>query len=247
MEIIPILKQFGLSEKEVKIYLTLLESGPSSVRNLAQKSNINRGTAYDILKTLKELSLVSYYHKATKQYFIAEDPTKLFNLLEQKLQDLTSIKDQVNQLIPYLKSLYDRAGEKPVVKYYEGHLGIKTILTDVLETAESLSPRDYLVFSSSTIKNYLYKAFSNFTKQRVEKKIKVKVIALGHEGTTAEYAETKSLTKKESSPTYILIYGNKVAMISINSQSELLGIIVEDLALAATQRQLFKYIWNSIE
>lgn len=247
MEIIPILKQLGLSDKEVKIYLTLLEGGPSSVRSLADKSVINRGTTYDILKNLKEIGLVSYYHKATKQYFIAEDPNQLAHLLEQKLQGLASIKDQVSQIIPYLKSLYDNAGEKPVVKYYEGHLGAKIILADVLETAESLPQKDYLVFSSSTIKNYLYKAFPDFTQQRINKKIKVKVIALGHEGTLAEYAEIRSLTKKEGSPTYILIYGNKVAMISISSQNELLGIIVEDLALASTQKQLFEYIWNSIK
>jgi len=246
MEIIPILKQFGLSEKEVKIFLTLLELGQSSVRNLAQQSNINRGTVYDILKNLKELGLISYYHKATKQYFIAEDPTKLSNLFEQKLQDFVATKDQVNQLIPYLKSLYDKAGEKPVVKYYEGYSGIKTILTDVLATAQQLSSKDYFIFSSSMVKSYLYKNFPDFTKQRINKKIKVKVIAIGHEGTTAEYAETKSLTKKEGSPTYILIYGDRVAMISINSQNEPLGIIVEDVALAATQKQLFEYIWNSI-
>ncbi|MBU1130586.1 ArsR family transcriptional regulator [Patescibacteria group bacterium] len=246
METIPILKQLGLSDKEVKVYLTLLESGPASVRNLAEKAGINRGTTYDILKSLMDSGLVSYYHKATKQYFIAEDPKKLHSAVDQKLQDLKEVKNKVNQIIPSLKSLYDKAGEKPVVKYYEGHQGIKTIFTDVLETVDRLSEKEYLVFSSSTIKDNLYKAFPNFTKQRINKKIKVKVIAVGHEGTTAEYAEIKSLTKEEGSPTYILIYDNKVAMISLNSKNEPLGIIVEDKALSETQKQLFGFIWENI-
>lgn len=247
MEITPILKQLGFSEKEIKIYLCLLEAGPVSVRDLAAKSGINRGTTYDILKNLKDLGLVSYYHKATKQYFIAEDPNKLNGAVDKKLADLAEVKEKVSQLIPSLRSIYDKAGEKPVVKYYEGYLGIKTILTDVLETVSQLNHKEYLVFSSSTIKNHLYKAFSNFTKQRINQKIKVKVIAVGHEGTAADYAEIKSLTKNEGSPTYILIYGDKVAMVSINSKNEPLGIIVEDPALAKTQKQLFNFIWHNIK
>ena len=74
MEIIPILKQLGFSEKEIKVYLTLLKSGPSSVRTLAQVSGINRGTTYDILKSLIAQGLVSYYNKAAHQYFTAESP-----------------------------------------------------------------------------------------------------------------------------------------------------------------------------
>lgn len=246
MEIVPILKQIGLTDKEVKIYLTLLELGPGSVRSLAEKSGINRGTTYDILKNLKESGLVSYYHKATKQYFIAEDPKKLHSAVDQKLQNLKEVKDKVSQIIPNLKSLYDKAGGKPVVKYYEGHQGIKTILSDVLETMDHLSEKEYLVFSSSTIKNNLYKAFPNFTKQRINKRIKVKVIAVGHGGTSAEYAEIKSLSKKEGSPTYIIIYNHKVAMISLSVNNEPRGIIVEDQALAATQKQLFNFIWQNI-
>ena len=246
MEIIPILKQLGLSDKEVKVYLSLLENGPSSVRNLAVVAGINRGTTYDILKVLRELGLVSYYHKATKQYFIAEDPSKLNNAIDQKLHNLNEVKEKINQIIPNLKSLYDQAGKKPVVKYYEGHQGIKIILTDVLETIDQLASKEYLVFSSSTIKGNLYKAFPNFTKQRISKKIKVKVIAVGHEGTSAEYAEIKSLSQEEGSPTYIIIYDNKVAMLSLSDNGEPQGIIIEDRALADTQKQLFNFIWESI-
>jgi sugar-specific transcriptional regulator TrmB len=153
MEITPTLKQLGLSEKEIKVYLCLLETGPVSVRGLTAKSGINRGTTYDILKNLKDLGLVSYYHKATKQYFIAEDPNKLNGAIDKKLADLAEVKEKVSRLIPSLQSIYDKAGEKPVVKYYEGNLGVKIILADVLETVGQVNNKEYLVFSSSTIKH----------------------------------------------------------------------------------------------
>ena len=248
MEIILILKQLGFSEKEIKVYLALLKNGSSSVRTLAKNSGINRGTTYDILKSLKESGLVSYYHKDTKQFFAAEDPSALNKTLEQKIENLKEVKQNLIHIIPELKSLFNKTGDKPVVKYYEGFSGVKVVLSDVLETAESSAEKMYYVFSSSAIKEYLYKgkAFPNFTKERVRRKIKVRAIGVGHKGTVAELSERKSLHAKKSSPTYILIYPGKVAMISVNSSKQPLALIIEDEALFKTQQQLFNFIWESL-
>jgi sugar-specific transcriptional regulator TrmB len=81
------LKNLGLSEKEIKIYLNLLENGILSVRGLAQVSGLNRGSVYDILKNLQEKGLVSYFHKDTKQNFIAENPEKILNILKDKEEE----------------------------------------------------------------------------------------------------------------------------------------------------------------
>jgi len=246
MEIIPILKQFGLSEKEIKIYLALLKLGPSSVRKLAEATTINRGTVYDILKGLLKISLVSYYHKATRQYFVAEDPAKLVEATDNKISQLSEVKERISQIIPELKSWHDQAGTKPVVKYYEGYPGVKTVLQDVLETTFLAKPKKYYVFSASSIRPYLYKVFKQFTVQRIRKGIEVDAIAIGAGGDEAKLSERKWLTKKEGSPTYILIYAGKVAMISVNDQDEPLGLIIEDKALYQTQLQLFQFIWKTL-
>ena len=240
------MKQFGLNDKEIQVYLALLEAGPISVRSLAMKAGINRGTTYDILKSLRNLGLASFYHKDTKQFFAAEDPEKLKSALEQKRQTLSAVEANLNKIIPELKSLYQRAGEKPAVKYYEGLSGIKTILSDVLEITLCATEKIYHVFSSSTIRPCLYQAWPAFTNQRIKNKIKVRVIAIGHSGTPAEFSERKSLTVQEGSPTYILIYPGKVAMISLNSEKQPLGLIIEDQAIFRTQQQLFEYIWRSL-
>ncbi|MFA6304145.1 MAG: helix-turn-helix domain-containing protein [Patescibacteria group bacterium] len=244
MEINPILKQLGLSDKEILVYLALLSSGPASVRSLAKVSGINRGTTYDILKSLKDSGLVSYYHKATKQFFVAEDPSALNKALEQRMDKLQEVKKNLSQVIPELKSLFDSSGDKPVVKYYEGLGGVKTVLADVLETTASAPEKLYYVFSSAAIRDYVYRAWPAFTKERIKKNIQVKVIALGHKGTLAALSEKKSLNTDKSSPTYILIYPGKVAMVSVNNTKQPLGLIIEDEALYQTQLQLFNFIWN---
>ncbi|MBX4200500.1 TrmB family transcriptional regulator [Candidatus Parcubacteria bacterium] len=246
MEVIPILKQLGFSDKEIKIYLVLLEQGPSSVRTLASFSKINRGTTYDILKSLKEGGLVSYYHKDTKQFFVAENPAALQKTLAQKIENLESVKKELTDAIPELTSLFNKSPDKPVVKYYEGFAGLKAVLSDVLEITESSKEKNYSVFSSEAIREYIYKAFPDFTKQRIKRKIRIKSIGIGHKGSVAELAEKKSLSVKKSSPTYILIYPGKVAMVSATKSKQPLALIIEDEALFATQQQLFNFIWESL-
>src|SRR5579864_4587895 len=95
MEIQVILKNFGLSEKEIAVYLALIELGPSSVREISTRSKVNRGTSYDILKALISSGLVSYYNKESKQYFIAEAPEKLLSAIDQKKEDLLEVRKNI--------------------------------------------------------------------------------------------------------------------------------------------------------
>ena len=46
------LKSLDLTDREIAIYLALLELGPASIRDLAAKSDINRGSTYETLKIL---------------------------------------------------------------------------------------------------------------------------------------------------------------------------------------------------
>ena len=240
-----ILKKIGLSDKEVKVYLACLQSGPSPVRKIAQAAGVNRGTAYDILRSLMDLGLVSYYHQDKHQYFIAEDPAKLTNTIEQRQQQLEKTKGEIDQLIPQLKSMYDRAGTKPVVKYYEGTAGIKTILRDVLEMCKT-GDRQYYVYSSSTIRKYLYEAYRNFSQDRIKAGIAVKSISIGPGGETVGLDERRWLSKQASSPTYALIYTGKVAMVSVDGEGKPIGVMIEDKNIYQTQKMIFEFIWQEL-
>jgi sugar-specific transcriptional regulator TrmB len=104
MDII-ILKKLGLDEKEIKIYLKLLEYGTISVRRLAELVKLNRGTTYDILKHLQKIGLVSYYYQEKKQHFAAKDPEKLLEIPKNRTQEIKEIKNGILELIPELKSI----------------------------------------------------------------------------------------------------------------------------------------------
>jgi|SRR3989344_2705863 len=240
------LQKIGLSDKEIKIYLSCLKLGPAPVRKIAEIAAINRGTAYDILKALIGLGLISYYHQDKHQYFIAEDPAKLKDVLENRQQQLEKVKAEVDQVIPQLKSIYDNAGAKPVVKFYDGDVGIKTILQDVIAACRDQDNKEYYVYSSSAIKQYLYQIYANFSQERIKAGIKVKVISIGPGGETRGMDERKWLTKKESAPSYTIIYAGKMAMISVDSEEKPIGVIVEDKNIYQSQKIIFEFIWHQL-
>ena len=243
-----VLQEFGLKEKEVKVYLSLLNLGPSPVRKIAQEANVNRGTSYDILKKLIEMGLASYYEKRSHQYFVPEDPAKIISILEEREKEIIKTKKEILKTIPDLQSLYSKISQKPFVKYYEGYSGAKEILKDVLKITSKLENKEYFVYSAESIREYLYKSFKSFSEERIEKGIKVKVIAVGKGGELRGKDERKWLDNiNESAPNYIIIYGNKVAFISIGPTGEPIGTIIEDEATSQMQRIIFKYLWENIK
>lgn len=243
-----VLATLGIEEREVHIYLTLLEMGPSAIRKIAEKAEINRGTTYDILKKLQKTGMVSYFHKGKHEHFIAEDPQNLEKILIHKKNAIDNAEIELEKIIPELHSLSQGNINHPVVKFYEGYTGVRNILEDVLKSVSGLKNKKYMVYSSSTIRPYLYHkdAYPNFTSDRIKQKIHVRTIATGEGGNISGRDERKWLSKDGANPTYTLIYANKVAMISINKDHAPHGIIISDKGIYETQVNIFNSLWNKI-
>lgn len=259
MEIQVILKNFGLSEKEIAVYLALIELGPSSVREISAKSKVNRGTTYDILKALIALGVVSYYNKESKQYFAAEEPEKLLSAIDQKKENLDEVRGSIKENLPLLKTLFEKQGGKPVVKFYEGSKGIRQIFEDVLDEVAKLNHRTYYLYSSATSEDRrnVYGAMPDFSKKRVAKNIKVKIISLGEDGKLAGLDERKQMVtppnplfKKEGGikggGTHEIIYAGKVAHIGIDQNGEPVGVVIQNEEIYHMQKEIFDYNWQQL-
>lgn len=244
------LLQFGLNEKEVSVYMSLISLGPAPVREIAKLAGVNRGTTYDILNNLINIGLVSFYKHYQKeekrQYFVAEPPQKLVDAIENKKRNLETLKLQINKSIPELEAMYEKSGAKPVVKYYEGFGGIRMILRDVIETIKQTKNKIYYVYSSADIRDYLYQAYPDFNEHRIENKISVKAIAIGQGGELAGLDQRKWLSEADGSPTYVLIYDSKVAMVTIDATKRPVGVVVENHGLYQTQEMIFNKLWNTL-
>ncbi|MCA9325293.1 TrmB family transcriptional regulator [Candidatus Saccharibacteria bacterium] len=242
-----LLAKIGLNEVEALVYASLLELDSVSIRKVAEHAGINRGTTYDAIKHLVQLGLVSGRRSGSRDYYSAEGPDKIYDLIRDKRKDLIHAQREVDELLPKLTAQSPQAQGRPLVKYYEDDHGIVTILRDVLQTCGQLREPLYYVYSSLPLRQYLYRKFPEFTERRVEEGIAVKVIAIGEGGDPAAIAERKWLEPgKHDSSSYTIIYGNKVAMISIANNLTPYGVIIEDEGNATMQRHLFDQLWSRL-
>ncbi len=244
-----IFKKLGLSDKEITVYFKLLETGANSVRHLAIIAGLNRGTTYDILKKLQEIGLVSFYHKNTKQHFVAEDPEKILKFLADRQQELKNAEVKIKEIIPELKSLQEKGGDKPVTKFYESKYGVRFILDDIILTLKQEKVKEYYVYSAAGVREDVYSAYPDFNKKRIKNKIKAKTISLSPGGGTYGMDERKWLTSNNDSMvemTYILIYADKCAFISRDSRYNPVGVIIENKMIYETQKAIFLQLWGLI-
>jgi len=244
---ITILKKIGLSDKEVKVYLALLEYGAISVRSLAEITGLNRGTTYDILKRLQEMNLATYYHHETKQKFVAEEPEKLISIIKNKEEEFKKTRQNIEDIIPELRSLQDKGGQKPTSKFYEGKNGIKLILEDVLNSVYKNGENEYYIYSATNASEDINKAYPDFTKVRIKKEIKVKAIAMAKGGNVHGLDERRWLGTDQESATFIFIYAGKCAFISRDSKGMPVGVIIENQMIYETQKVIFSELWKLLK
>lgn len=248
------LLKLGFSEKEVKVYLAILELGSATVIEIGKNASVNRGTTYDILESLIQKGLVSYFTKGKKRYFSAEDPTRIIHLLESKEENLQKeekvIADQKKELenaLPELMSIYSKSEEKPRVRFYEGKNGIFQIYQELI------NQKEVLYYGSV---EYTFNIFPDFNE-----KITKKQIANGVKIRDIVYRSKKSLQLKKlyqfpnqqlrflprgmELKTNNIIFGNKVAMISY--RKNLHAVVIESEEITKTQKEFFNVLWQIAE
>ncbi|MCW8880109.1 MAG: winged helix-turn-helix transcriptional regulator [Kangiellaceae bacterium] len=246
MHIKSVLKQLDFEEREVDIYCALLSLGNASIRDVADKAGVNRGTTHELLKKMVKRGIVSYFPKGKRRHFCAEDPDKLLTLASEKQEALRHASLQLaNEVIPGLNRLKP-GSDSPKVTYYEGDDGIESVLKDVLNTTEKSANRSYNVYSSQAIRQHLYRPFPNYTIQRIKRNIRVKAIAIGPGGEEAPLSERKWIGDKHngSQASYVAIYPPKCAMISLQEGNYPSAVVIESEAISEAMNLSFETLWS---
>lgn len=112
------LTNLGLSDKEAKVYLALLQLGPATPYEIAKKAEIKRPTAYVIAEELVEKGLIVHVPGEEKHRYIAKSPEVFIGEREEKLL-------AAKRILPELKSFQKGTAEKPSIMYFEGVEGLR--------------------------------------------------------------------------------------------------------------------------
>lgn len=167
------LHEFGLQDKEVRIYLALLELELATVFELAKHTGINRSSAYVVLEALKKKGLVGITDDKKVRRYVAVSPDVLAQMAQASWKKHETIKDNMLSILPELKGLHKGAKRKPVVRVYEGKEGLVQVLVQILGSREKL-----LRYSASAndLLKHVPEYLAIFGQKRLELRIKIYTI-----------------------------------------------------------------------
>lgn len=237
-----ILKNLGLIENEIKVFLLLVKRGSSLASDIAKESGLHRTHTYDILKSLISKSIVSYIIRENRKYFQAINPEQLESLFEDKEDEFRKSQEKLKFLIKELKEISSVYKPSLLVSVYEGQKGFKALLEDIIRRKQ-----DYLIIGYNPRAEESLKYFlPGFYQRRIKAKIHRKAIVdpTFRGGTWIEKQKLQEIRfLKYEFPMGIIIYGNRVVMTIIQETGQV-AIVIENQRISDNFKKLFKDIWK---
>lgn len=237
-----VLKQIGLTDKEVKVYLACLQLGEASVLQLSKKADIKRPHVYNLVESLSTLGLLSQTQKREKTLYIPENPKRLKQIVKQR-------EEKINQILPSLNALYNvPRGTKPNIKIYEGKMAMMNIYDEMFEKAEEIY---FFGVDIVKLQKVLPDTWNSFYQYYGKRKMSVKeLLNFGESemeyirGHQDENYRIRMIPKHYKFNFYSdnALYEDKLI---ISSLDHLFSLVIESGDLLKTYRTLFELAWES--
>lgn len=245
------LQTLGFSEKEIKLYVALLELGRGTPTEISRKTNLNRTTVYDIVRVLMDRGLISKFKKGSSTYFYSRDPKQLLAYLEREKQEsvrkFEKQQKRLTELLPEFVSLENlKKRSRPRVQFFEGEKGVREAYEDTLTSSGTI----YAYTNVQAMIEGLPNFFPDYWKRRAKKKIPIHAVFVDNTASRErakfnqeELRQTKFLEKgKEFSPE-VKIYNDKML---IASWKEKIAVIVESGEFIKLQKTIFEELWKRL-
>lgn len=245
MNLIALLGYCGLSDKEARTYLALLELGDSTIAPIARLAGVKRTSIYNFIESLVELGIVGRVKKGGRWYYHAEPPDRLLRIQQSRCEALETA-------LPALRRSYEKKSPKPSVTYFEGSSEVRNILREELSCRKEAlyiwPARDSVPMTGGVA--YL----TNLDRKRIDRGVWVRSI---HFRDKQVYLETGGAGKRFLREMRFAPRGVEITMgIGIydsgavgffSSQGEGFGTLIRSQELCQVMRVLFYYFWARCE
>ncbi|MEK6839941.1 MAG: helix-turn-helix domain-containing protein, partial [Nanoarchaeota archaeon] len=121
------LKELGLTEHEIDIYLALLQHGSLSAYDLAEKLGFYRQLTYDLLHRLMEKGYVHSVQQGKTRLYSAANPQFILEHLRERV-------DHYQHLLPELLRLQTQSHDTLSVETYKGKNVLRIAFRDIITT-----------------------------------------------------------------------------------------------------------------
>ena len=236
-----LLKRLGFSETEILVYLDLSENGSKSVMDISRSQNIFRPAIYKALTQLKERGLLIEEYIGKRKHYSIQDPKELRDIVKDISIDL-------EETLPDIEDLYSKQDQESTIKILEGKKGIGFVFSDVVN---SLGKGD--TFFRYTSEKDLDKVNSflpkDYREKRDAKHLERLMISNAKSGNQKKprlerFIKYIPQENEQFDQNIIqLIYGDKVAIIDLNSET---SFIFKNKLLADFQKTIFKALYKKL-
>lgn len=250
------MRNLGLNENEIKVYLYLLTHGESIVSIVAKRLEMKRVTTYSTLESLEKKEVISSFIKNNVAHFDAVEPDDIVELCEQKVTEMQRLQRKASELKDEFYKLRQK-GKMPKleirgkIKYYEGLEAV----TDLIQETLQENNKEQLCFGLNSYHTELAgDDWGAYTKKRVQKGMAVKSI----QPDTAAAIDYKKRDPKELRQTRLVphdkfpgnceinVIGNMIAMYTTHGR-EPMGMKMYNPDMAQALKSLFDLAWERSE
>ncbi len=242
MQKIEALENLGLSEKEAKIYLALLELGQASAYKIALRSGVKKPTTYVLLDDLLKKELVLKMPGDKTQMFIAKSPEEFFATAQSKINSATSVLPEIMSVM--------KKDNKVQTMYFEGVSGVKQAIFYNLDKYENQELVGFYAKAENMDKE-LYDISWDWAKEMKKRNIAIRGFVPTHE-TLTKYRQADKKYNREmrelssdiySSETTMEVMGSFVRIIDLTKDFPQ-AIIIENERTAKMIKQIFEMMWK---
>jgi predicted transcriptional regulator len=242
--------ELGLDKQEAEIYLYLTKIGSNKKENTAfavgKNLNIPRSSVYLYIERLIVKDLVSSYKINNKKHFLAENPNRIEKTLDKKKEILGSILADIRNLA--LNQTDDFSN-----KTYRGPGSLEKAYGEIFDKKEMTKYKDIYVLTSTALDKVLSKGFP-FELDRVKKinNIYTKMILIPDKSELNSYFKTDSHREVRNLPEgsifngSITIYGDKMALFSLEKEDPL-SMIIESKTIVHMVKSFFLCTWDLLD
>ena len=243
-----LLEEIGLTKSEIKVYLSLIELGSSSVGPIISKAKIASSKIYEILDKLLDKGLITTFLEGHVKKFKAVNPERLVDFLNEKREELNKKEDELNKLLPQLKQLYEEQKQDFEVEVFKGYKGVYAALIEMIQTLKKGDEHLVMGGGDSPTTNMRTKLFfENIHRKRSEKGIILRIL----------FNETRRKTYKNMSifphtipryinfgiPSTINIYKDTTILLTMSPIPA--AIRIKDKNITDSYKKYFERMWKS--
>ncbi len=230
-----------LTKNEIKVYLALLELGTTTTGPLTRKAEIHASRVYESLTNLIKKGLVSFVIKSNRKHFSAAEPDIILDILEQE-------KRQIKEILPELNILKTQKTSEEKSTVFEGYKGVRSVYDNIVRTLGKGD--EILVFGASGAdESFMAKTyFKQYTKRRIQKGIKMKIIFNADARQTGKfYSKLKNtnvryLPEDIKTPAAVDIYGDNVGILVLKKKPII--FLITSKHVADSYKEFFKMLWK---